>query len=74
MMLTFWIHVQKIILSIFNIFSFMKIKLTSFFPFLILFIHANSARWSIEQAEAWYRQYNWSAGFNYAPSYAVNEI
>ena len=39
--------------------------------FLLSFVNA---RWTEDQAAKWYRQYNWSAGFNYAPSYAVNEI
>ena len=33
-----------------------------------------NARWSEKKAKNWYAKYTWSAGFNYAPSYAVNEI
>ena len=42
--------------------------------FLVCILLVGCARWSPEQAKAWYFQYKWSAGFNYAPSYAVNEI
>lgn len=38
---------------------------------LVCFVHG---RWTEQQAAQWYSQYTWSAGFNYAPSYAVNEI
>lgn len=31
-------------------------------------------RWTEEQAAKWYSKYNWSAGVNYIPAYAVNEI
>ena len=37
----------------------------------ILVICAN-ARWTEDNAAKWYAKYKWSAGFNYAPSYAVN--
>ena len=44
------------------------------FVFLILPTLITSARWTPEQAQKWYDKYKWGAGFNYAPSYAVNEI
>jgi hypothetical protein len=44
------------------------------FVFLILPTLITSARWTPEQAQKWYEKYKWGAGFNYAPSYAVNEI
>jgi hypothetical protein len=39
---------------------------------LLLCLSSLHARWTEDQANKWYLQYNWSAGFNYAPSYAVN--
>lgn len=33
-----------------------------------------AARWTEDQANKWYSQYSWSAGVNYIPAYAVNEI
>ena len=42
--------------------------------FVVCVLLAGCARWSPEQAKSWYSKYKWSAGFNYAPSYAVNEI
>jgi hypothetical protein len=41
---------------------------------LVLCVFLTSSRWTEDQANKWYAKYNWSAGFNYAPSYAVNEI
>ena len=32
------------------------------------------ARWSESQALEWYQSYGWSAGVNYIPAYAVNQI
>jgi hypothetical protein len=42
--------------------------------FLLAFIclACTQARWTEDQAARWYAKYTWSAGFNYAPSYAVN--
>lgn len=31
-------------------------------------------RWSEQQSWDWYNKFNWSAGVNYVPAYAVNEI
>jgi hypothetical protein len=41
-----------------------------------LFLHAQSpaARWTKEQANAWYAKEPWLVGSNFAPVYAVNEI
>lgn len=41
---------------------------------IILYLSIASARWTEQEADRWYAKFNWSAGFNYAPSYAVNEI
>ena len=31
-------------------------------------------RWSVQKANDWYKAQPWSAGFNYAPSYAINQL
>jgi hypothetical protein len=41
---------------------------------VIVCIGVVECRWSEYEANQWYSKYNWSAGFNYAPSYACNEI
>lgn len=41
---------------------------------LTLCLLAINCRWTEDQAAKWYAKYTWSAGFNYAPSYACNEI
>ena len=35
---------------------------------------STQSRWSEQKAWDWYDKFNWSAGVNYVPAYAVNEI
>ena len=52
----------------------MSLLLLFRFSCIFAFAILASTRWTEKEAELWYKQYNWSAGFNYAPSYAVNEL
>ena len=43
------------------------------FLFLCLLFLIN-CRWSEQKVWDWYNKQNWSAGVNYIPAYAVNQI
>lgn len=40
----------------------------------ILLVGCVSSRWSEDKANQWYSKYEWAAGVNYVPAYAVNEL
>ena len=41
---------------------------------VICLVLAAESRWTEQQAAIWYSKFQWSAGVNYIPAYAVNEI
>ena len=51
-----------------------KRYITNIFIIVLMFslFAVSESRWSEGQAKQWYEKYTWGAGFNYAPSYAVN--
>lgn len=49
-------------------------KITFLLSTLAILFVSISSRWTEEQAVNWYNQYEWGAGVNYIPAYAVNEI
>lgn len=44
------------------------------FVLLLTNASAQSPRWSIEKANAWYNQHRWLAGANYIPANAINQL
>ena len=41
---------------------------------LVCFLVNAQERWSEERAKEWYSEQEWSAGINFTPAYADNEI
>jgi hypothetical protein len=51
----------------------------AFFTFLLLllsttFLLAQRPRWTVEQANTWYKQQPWAVGSNYIPDNAINQL